>query len=134
MLVALANPLVSAMIKGQPDLFLGLLGAFDQKARKQLMGHADTYVDQLQQAGLIRADLPVPVILYLMAALKMGVITAPDLIGEAHLPSMEQVAECLSDLLRRWLELEQFPSDTTVGKQALGEWLKHFSNMEGQRE
>ncbi len=70
MLAALANPLVAAMIKGQPDLFQGLMGAFDPKARHQLVGHADTYVAQLQQAGLIRTDLPVPVIMYLMSALK----------------------------------------------------------------
>src|SRR5258708_28811022 len=123
MLAALANPLVAAMIKGQPDLFQGLMGAFDQRARNQLVGNADTYVAQLQQAGLIRADLPVPVITYLIAALKMGIITAPDLVGQDHLPSMEQLAQALSDLIRRWLSPEQLPSDTTVGKQALGEWL-----------
>lgn len=134
MLAALANPLVAAMIKGQPDLFQGLIGTFDPKARGHLVGNADAYVAQLQQAGLIRSDLPVPVITYLLAALKMGVITAPDLVGEAHLPSMEQLAQALSDLIRRWLEPEQLPKDTTAGKQALGEWLEHFSNIEGQHE
>jgi AcrR family transcriptional regulator len=134
MLAALANPLVTAMIKGQPDLFQGLIGAFDPKARGQLVGNADTYVARLQQAGLIRADLPVPVITYLIAALKMGVITAPDLVGQDHLPSMEQLAQALSDLIRRWLKPEQLPSDTTAGKQALGEWLEHFISMEGPHE
>lgn len=131
MLVALAHPLVAAMIKGQPDLFQGLMGAFDQKAHKQLVGNADTYVARLQQAGLIRADLPVPVITYLLAALKMGIITAPDLVGQDHLPSMEQVAQALSDLIRRWLEPEQLPRDTTAGKQFLAEWLENFINIEG---
>ncbi len=101
MLAALANPLVAAQIRGQSDLFQGLMGTFDQKARSQLVGHADTYVTQLQQAGLIRTDLPVP---------------------------------ALSDLIRRWLEPEQLPSDTTAGKQALGEWLEHFTTIEGQHE
>ncbi len=134
MLVALAHPLVAAMIKGQPDLFQGLMGAFDQQARSQLVGNADTYVAQLQQAGLIRADLPVPVITYLVAVLKMGFITAPELVGQDHLPSMEQLGVALSDLIRRWLEPEQLPSDTTAGKQALGEWLEHFISMEGSYE
>jgi AcrR family transcriptional regulator len=134
MLAALANPLVAAIIKGQPDLFQGLMGAFDQRARNQLVGNADTYIAQLQQAGLIRADLPVPVILYLMAALKVGVITAPDLLGKAHLPSMEQVAQALSDLIRRWLSPEQLPGDTTAGKQFLAEWLENVIKIEGQRE
>jgi hypothetical protein len=121
MLAALTNPLVAAQIRGQSDLFQGLIGTFDPKAHEQLVGHADTYVAQLQQAGLIRSDLPVSVITYLIAALKMGVITAPELVGQDHLPSMEQLAVALSDLIRRWLSPEQLPSDATAGKQALGE-------------
>ncbi len=129
MVVTLAHPLIAAMIKGQPDLFQGLLDTADQQARQQLVGHADTYVAQLQQAGLIRTDLPVPVITYLLAMLKMGIITAPDLVGQDHVPSMEQLALALSDLIRRWLSPEHLPDDTIAGKQALNEWLEHFMNM-----
>jgi AcrR family transcriptional regulator len=132
MLAALANPLVAAMLKGQPDIFQGLLGAFDQRALNQLVGNAETYVAQLQQAGLIRADLPVPVITYLMAALKVGVINAPDLLGQGHTPSMEQLTQALSDLIRRWLEPEQPPKDTTVGKQFLADWLDKTIEIKGQ--
>jgi hypothetical protein len=59
----------------------------------------------------------------------MGIITAPDLVGQDHLPSMEQLAVALSDLIRRWLSPEQLPGDTTAGKQALNEWLEHFTSM-----
>jgi len=134
LLAVLANPLVAAMIKGQPDLFQGLMDTFDQKSLNQLVGHAETYVAQLQQAGLIRTDLPVPVMTYLMTALKVGVITAPDLVGQDHLPSMEQVAQALSDLIRRWLSPEQLPRETTVGKQFLAEWLSNVINIEEQLE
>jgi AcrR family transcriptional regulator len=130
-LAALTNPLVAAQIRGQSDLFQGLIDTFDPKAREQLVGHADTYVAQLQQARLIRTDLPVPVITYLLASLKMGLISAPELVGQKNMPSLEQLAVALSDLLRRWLEPEQLPSDTSAGKQALGEWLEHFNTMEG---
>ena len=130
-LAALTNPLVAAQIRGQSDLFQGLIDTFDPKAREQLVGHADTYVAQLQQAGLIRTDLPVPVITYLLASLKMGLISAPELVGQKNMPSLEQLAVALSDLLRRWLEPEQLPGDTEAGKQALGEWLEHFNTMEG---
>jgi hypothetical protein len=61
----------------------------------------------------------------------MGIITAPDLVGQDHLPSMEQLAQALSDLIRRWLEPEQIPKDTTAGKQFLAEWLENFINIEG---
>ncbi len=60
-----------------------------------------------------------------MTALKVGVIAAPDLLGQEHLPSMEQVAQALSDLIRRWLSPEQLPGDTTAGKQFLAEWLEN---------
>jgi hypothetical protein len=98
------------------------------------VGHTDTYVAQLQQAGLIRTDIPVPVITYLLTSLKMGIISAPELVGQKNMPPLEQLAVALSDLLRRWLEPEQLPSDTPAGKQALGEWIEHFNNMEGERE
>jgi AcrR family transcriptional regulator len=130
MLAALTNPLVAAQIRGQSDLFQGLIDTFDPKAREQLVGNADTYVVQLQQAGLIRTDLPVPIITYLLASLKMGLISAPELVGQKNMPPLEQLAAALSDLLRRWLEPEQLPGDTSAGKQALDEWLKHFNTME----
>jgi hypothetical protein len=80
---------------------------------------------------LLRTDIPVPVITYLLASLKMGIISAPELVGQENMPSLEQLAVALSDLLRRWLEPEQLPSDTSAGKQALGEWIEHFNTMEG---
>ena len=83
---------------------------------------------------MTRMDLPVPVMTYLMTALKVGVITATDLVGEAHLPSREQVAQALGDLIRRWLSPEQLPRETTVGKQFLAEWLSNVINIEEQLE
>lgn len=132
MLVALDNPLIAAMMKGQPDIFQGLLDTFDQKALNQIVGNADTYIAQLQQAGLIRADLPVSIITYLMTALKVGVINAPDVLGQDRIPAMEQLTDALSDLMRRWLEPEQLPTDTTAGKQALTEWLDKTIEIEEQ--
>src|ERR1700736_5554190 len=49
-------------------------------------------------------------ITYLLAALKMGVITVPDLVGEAHLPSMEQLAQALSFLSANWPALKPGPT------------------------
>ena len=47
---------------------------------------------------------------------------------------MEQVAQALSDLIRRWLSPEQLPRETTVGKQFLAEWLSNVINIEEQLE
>lgn len=140
MVAALDNPLMAAIMRGQPDIFQGLIGGFDPQTRNQLVGNAEEYVVQLQRAGLIRADLPVPVVAYMMAALKIGVITAPDLVGKEYMPEMEQLTEAISDLMRRWLEPEQLPSDSETGKQLLAELLENVQDIgesrlsKGERE
>jgi hypothetical protein len=83
---------------------------------------------------LIRADLPVSVVTFLISALKVGVINAPDLIGQEHMPTMEQIAESLSDLIRRWLEPERLPTNSEAGKRVLAEWFEHAQSIGEQRE
>jgi hypothetical protein len=124
MLAARANPLVTAIMKGQPDIFQGLVSALDPGIRSQLVGNAEAYVVQLQSAGLMRADIPAPVITFVLTALKVGIINAPDVISQEQMPSMEQLAETLSDLIRRWLEPEQLPTNSDAGKQFLAQWLE----------
>ena len=130
MLAALSNPLMAAIIKGKSDIFNGFLGAYDPGFLNELVGDADAYFDQLQQAGLIRADIPATTITYLLTALKVGMINSPDIIGQEHLPSMEQLTEALSDLIRRWLEPEQLPGKSDVGKQLFTEYLDKVKEFE----
>src|SRR5438128_2563784 len=77
MLAALSNPLMAAIIRGKSDIFNGFLGAYDPGFLNQLVGDADAYFVQLQQAGLIRADIPASIITYLLTALKVGMINSP---------------------------------------------------------
>jgi len=130
MLAALSNPLMAAIIRGKSDIFNGFLGAYDPGLLTQLVGDADAYFVQLQHAGLIRADIPASVIAYLLTALKVGMINSPDIIGQEHMPSMEQLTEALSDLIRRWLEPEQLPSKSDVGKQLFTEYLDKVKEFE----
>jgi len=130
MLAVLSNPLMVAMIKGQSDIFNGFLGSSNQDILNQLLGNVDTYISQLQQAGLVRRDLPVPAITFLLTALKIGVIHAPDLLGQEHMPTMEQLTETLSDLMRRWLEPEHLPNASEAGKQSFAELLEKYKESE----
>ena len=130
MLAALSNPLMAAIIRGKSDIFNGFLGAYDPGFLNQLVGDADAYFAQLQHAGLIRADIPASVITYLLTALKVGMINSPDLIGQEHLPSMEVLTETLSDLIRRWLEPGQLPSQSNAGKQLFTEYLDKVKEPE----
>lgn len=123
MLATLSNPLMAAVIRGKSDIFNGFLGAFDPVSLNQLVGDTDAYIIQLQQAELIRSDIPASVITYLLTVLKVGIINSPDLISKEHLPSMEELTEALSDLIRRWLEPEQLPNQSEVGKQSFIELL-----------
>lgn len=130
MLAALSNPLMAAIMGGKTDIFQGLAGAFDPGTIDRMSGDYEEYVIQLQQAGLIRSDIPVPIIAFVTAALKIGVINTPDLFGPEHTPPLEQLTDVISDLLRRWLEPERLPSDTADGKQAFGEWLEKVREIE----
>ena len=130
MLTALSNPLMAAIIRGKSDIFNGFIGGYDPGFLNQLVGDADAYFVQLQHAGLIRADIPASIITYLLTALKVGVINSPDIFSQEHMPSMEQLTEVLSDLVRRWLEPEQLPSKSDVGKQLWTEYLDKVKESE----
>ena len=45
---------------------------------------------------------------------------------------MEQLTEALSDLIRRWLEPEQLPSKSDVGKQLFTEYLDKVKVKESE--
>jgi hypothetical protein len=47
---------------------------------------------------------------------------------------MEQLTDAISDMLRRWLEPEHLPSDTTAGKQLVTEWWEKVKEVENQQQ
>ena len=123
MLAGMANPLMAAIISGKSDIFNGFLRATDPDFLNQLFGGADIYFTQLQQAGLVRPDIPAPVITYLVTALKVGLFNSADLVGKEHMPSVEQLTAWLSDLIRRWLEPEHIPDAGEAGKALWSDYL-----------
>lgn len=134
MLAALSYPLLATIMKGRTDIFQGLAGAFDAVMINDLSNSYKDYIVQLQRAGLIRADIPVSIIVFLTSALKIGAFMTPDLLGPEHTPPLEQLTEEVSELLRRWLTPEQLPSDTTAGKQATVEWLEKLKQIEDSED
>ncbi len=134
MLAVLSNPLMAALMQGKPDIFQGLMDTLDAETLNQLAGNAGEHLAQLQSAGLIRADVPVPMITYLMGALKIGIIQMPEAMGRNSAPPMEQLAEALSDLVRRWLEPEHLPSDSEAGKHLMVDWLENANEIAKRQE
>jgi AcrR family transcriptional regulator len=132
MLAAFTDPLMSAVMTGQSDILQGLTSVFPAAALLQMAGDYEEYIVQLQGVGLIRTDLPVSVITYLTSALKIGLINTPEVLSTGQLPNVEQLTEAISDLIRRWLEPDQPPKDSEVGKQLLIEWLEKLEAIEDQ--
>jgi AcrR family transcriptional regulator len=132
MLAAFSDPLMAAVMSGQSDIFQGLIDVYAPAAIHQMAGDYEEYIVQLQRAGLIRSDLPVSVITYLTSALKIGLINMPDVLSQEPRPSVQQLTESISDLIRRWLEPDQPPSDREVGKRFLVEWLEKLKAVEEQ--
>ncbi len=130
MLAALSNPLMTALLSGNSDIFNGFLGSFDQSFLNQLFGETDTYIVELQRAGLVRTDIPAPVITYMLTVLKFGIMNSSDLISQERVPDMEQLTETLSDLIRRWLEPGQLPSETESGKQLFSGLMEKVKESE----
>jgi hypothetical protein len=130
MLAALANPLTAAVLKGRTDLFQGLRGAFEPATMQQMLGDYEAYIVQLQQAGLIREDLPVGIITFVTSALKIGLINTPDFVGPEQTPSLEQLIEAISDLIRRWLEPDGSSGNQEAGKRFVAEWLEKLQEVE----
>jgi AcrR family transcriptional regulator len=103
----LSNHLIAALVRGEPGILEGLPGTFDKETIGQYFADFNLYIAQLQQVGQIRADLPVPLITFLIGALKIGIINLPDLIGQEQIPPAEQLTDAISDMLRLWLEPAQ---------------------------
>ena len=130
MLAAMSNPLIAAIVGGRSDIVGGFFGAMDSGSLQQLIGTGDAYIRELQCAGLVRADLPASVIAYLLGALKMGMFNSPELHSGEYPPPTEQLADALSDLMRRWLEPEQPPRASDVGKQLLAKYFASVKEAE----
>jgi AcrR family transcriptional regulator len=133
MLAVFSNPLMAALMKGNSDIFQGLLDTLDQRTVSQLVGNAEEHITQLQQAGLIRTDLPVNVITFLMGSLKIGIIYASDFMDQEEMPSIEALTDALSDMMRRWLEPDRLKGDSETGKRIMAEWLEQVNEIASQQ-
>ncbi len=133
MLAAFDNPLTSAVFTGKTDLFQGLHDAYDLATLQQLSSDYGEYIVQLQEAGLMRTDLPVSIITFLTSALKIGIAASPEILG-TETPPKEQLVDAISDLIRRWLEPAQPPSDTTTGKQLAAQFVEKIKDVEEHLE
>ena len=128
-LALLANPLMAALVRGRRDIFQGFMDALDPGTIRGLIGNSVEHIIKLQAAGVIRSDLPVSLITYLIGSLEVGLIYVPDVAGADFTPSAEQLTDGLSDLVQRWLEPDQPPEDIQVAKNIMSDWIENISKI-----
>ncbi len=98
--VSLARPLIRALMTNNRRV----LGDFMQRI-KQAPHYEDTmsfrngFVEQLQQAGMIRADIDPEALSAVMAAVRYGYLMLPDLIEDA--PAPEVTGALIADMFQR---------------------------------
>jgi AcrR family transcriptional regulator len=132
LLAILANPLMTALMVGRQDIFQGLVDTWAPGTANRLAGNASEHISLLQRAGLIRDDLPVSLIAYLIGALEVGIIQESNVVDAGRVPATLELADALSDLMRRWLEPVNLPSDSEEGKRIMANWLENNLRI-GQR-
>lgn len=129
-LAALDNPLLAAMSQGRSDIFNGVAAALDPAVINQMSSDFDAVLLRLQEGGLIRRDVGVPTATFLLSALKVGVINTPGLLGEARTPPIAALTEALSDLIRRWLEPDDLPESSALGKRLAADLMDQLQQYE----
>lgn len=129
MVAVFAHPLLSVLMSGKSDIFQGLMSTFEPSTINQLIGTSSEQISRLQQAGLIRSDLSVNRITFLIGALKTGIITASQYTPEERMPSTEAITDGLSDLIQRWLQPEGGTSDDEEGRRIVAEWMDQLMKI-----
>lgn len=130
MVAVYAHPLLAAIMSGKSDIFRGLIGSFDPSTLNRLVGNTNDQVARLQKAGVIRADIPVNLVAFLMGAIKTGIISASEYTAPEQTPPTNELVDALADLMRRWLEPADGTGDEQEGRRILTEWMNEMKNIE----
>jgi AcrR family transcriptional regulator len=121
-LALLAHPLMSALYSRESRV----LG--DYVRRRDPAAHVLPYrlnlalVQQLQAAGLIRADVRSEIINHILMLISVGLFSVNELLPQEQVPPFEEVADALAEMVQR--ALVPIPTgDSEQGKRALREFL-----------
>ena len=134
MVAVYSNPLLAAVMTGRTDILRGLVDSLDASTVSHLFGNSEAQIGRLQRAGLIRGDLAPHIVSFFITSLKIGIIDAAAFAPAVRAPTPDELTETLSELMRRWLEPDRPPTDSSVGKRIIGEWLEQTNAIFGQSE
>lgn len=126
-----ANPLMRALYTRDSRI----LGDYARRqpgkryAERFLFGQ--TFVERLQEAGLLREELRPEVAAYLMGIISYGLMSIETIIPAEEAPPMEEVTEELAELVERGFGREA-GGDVAAGKRALAEYFEEVERQQYQ--
>jgi len=132
MVAVYSNPLLSEVMSGRTDILRGLVDSLDPRTVSELFGNSESQIARLQAAGMIRRDLGPGLVTFMITSLKLGIIEAARFAPAVQSPRPDELAETLSELMRRWLEPERPPDDAEEGKRIIAEWLGQTNAIVGR--
>lgn len=118
LLALAANPLMRALYTQDSRILGDYVLRQDPTRYQQRYAAGQQFVAVMQQAGLLRVDLPPDVIAYLMSIVAYGLMRIETIIPATQAPPLESVAGALADVLQRGLAPAD-GGDSAAGKQAL---------------
>lgn len=111
------NPLMRALYTRDNRVLGDYMRRQDPDRYTQRVLFGREFVEEMQAAGLIRADMRAEVIAYLMAVISFGFTSIGGVISDQSAPPLEEIGAALSDVIQRGFA--QPGGDRQAGKRAL---------------
>jgi TetR/AcrR family acrAB operon transcriptional repressor len=123
-LIALAaNPLMKALTTRNKRIlgdYIRQLSNGEAYARGKAFG--EDFVKQFQEAGLLRADLSVDMIVYILSLVRYGLLRVDEVLAPEDLQPLDEAGFVLADILEKGLVPSE-GGDKEAGKRIISEWL-----------
>ncbi len=122
LIVMFESPFITALYKNDRQV----MGSFVHKMSSgsfyiQRLQTNQMFLQQLQQAGIVRADLDVASFAYITNCLHYGLLTMSDLIPQEHAPPVDAIMASLIETIERMVA-PATPGDSEAGKQVIRQY------------
>ncbi|HEX2621693.1 MAG TPA: hypothetical protein VHL11_16160, partial [Phototrophicaceae bacterium] len=109
-----------------------ILGDFVRRERSYPYDHmrafSSEFIEQFQQAGLLRTDLTPDMVIYLLTTIRYGLLTVDEILPNTWVPSLDDVGAVLPDILERAFA-PPGGGNREAGKQALARFVEQTREM-----
>lgn len=126
-LAAHDNRLINAMFQNDQHLLGSFMKQIDVNSLyPQRQAFLISFIQTLQQAGVIRKDMDAAVLAYIANSLNYGIIQMSEMLKEDNIPSLEAVLSAAVVMIDRYAEPDG-GANIEAGKRILREYVGHLS-------